>query len=256
MDESRRKFFQKTAALVVGAIAGSTAVNKAMAATRFFENDTKFTDGAKFTLLPLPYAYDALEPHIDKKTMEIHHSKHHQAYVNNLNKALETVNGAILGNPPTMENIFNKLDKLPEDVRKNAGGHYNHSLFWTLMISDKNGGVVEPTGELAVEIKKTFASFEEFKKQFTAVAMKQFGSGWAWLVKTKEGKLVISSTSNQDNPLMNLESIEIKGEPILALDVWEHAYYLKNENRRADYIASWWNVVNWKTVGELFVSGK
>jgi Fe-Mn family superoxide dismutase len=251
MENSRRDFFKKAAALTMGAIATSTVVKSATAATEFLEKETLPVDGGKFTLPALPYAYDALEPHIDKLTMEIHHSKHHQAYVNNLNKALETVDGNVLGSPQTLENIFSKMLLMPAVVRNNAGGHYNHSLFWTLM-SPKGGG--EPKGELAEAIKAQFGSFDEFKKQFADAGMKRFGSGWAWLVKTKEGKLVISSTANQDNPLMVLPDVDVKGTPVLALDVWEHAYYLKNQNKRADYITSWWNVVNWEVAEGLFNS--
>jgi Fe-Mn family superoxide dismutase len=195
----------------------------------------------------LPYAYDALEPHIDKLTMEIHHSKHHQAYVNNLNKALETTDNSILGGVYTFDNIFSKMDKLPVAVRNNAGGHYNHSMFWVLMKPNSGG---QPKGKLAAAINTSFGSFDEFKKKFTESAMTRFGSGWVWLT-SDNGKLVIGSTANQDNPLMNVTGIDIKGKPLLALDVWEHAYYLKNQNRRADYIASWWNVVNWDAAAAL-----
>jgi len=249
MVNSRRGFFKKVAALTLGAIASSNIIKSASVATEFLEKEILPIDGGKYTLPALPYAYDALEPHIDKLTMEIHHSKHHQAYVNNLNKALETVDGNVLGSPQTLENIFSKMVLMPAAVRNNAGGHYNHSLFWQLM-STKGGG--EPKGALAEAIKTQFGSFEEFKKLFTDAAMKRFGSGWAWLVKTKEGKLAISSTANQDNPLMVLPEIDIKGTPILALDVWEHAYYLKNQNKRADYITSWWNVVNWEMAEKLY----
>lgn len=256
MENERRKFFKKTAALALGVIAGKALLSKSLASVEQLEKEFQLTDSPKFTLIPLTYSYDALEPHIDKKTMEIHHSKHHQGYVNNLNKAIEGLKEDVLGNPPTMENIFNRIDKLPVAVRNNAGGHYNHSLFWLLMAAPSAGGGLAPKGKLAEALIATFGSLEAFKKQFTDAGMKRFGSGWIWLVKTKEGKLAITSTANQDNPLMNLPEIEIKGEPILALDVWEHAYYLKNENRRADYIASWWNVVNWKTAEELFVGTK
>lgn len=249
MENSRRKFFKKAATLTLGAIASSEIIKATTVASSFLEKEILPIDAGKYTLPALPYAYDALEPHIDKLTMEIHHSKHHQGYVANLNKALETVDGNILGSPQTFENIFEKIAKLPAALRNNAGGHYNHSLFWT-MISPKGGG--EPTGKLAEAIKKEFGSTEEFKKQFTEAAMKRFGSGWAWLVKTKEGKLAITSTANQDNPLMNLTEIEVKGNVILALDVWEHAYYLKNQNRRADYITSFWNVVNWEMAEGLY----
>ncbi|MBL7882809.1 MAG: superoxide dismutase [Bacteroidia bacterium] len=251
MADSRRDFFKKAAALTIGAIATSTVVKSAIVTTNFLEKEILPIDGGKFTLPALPYGYDALEPHIDKLTMEIHHSKHHQAYITNLNKALETVDGNVLGSPQSLENIFNKMIMMPTAVRNNAGGHYNHSLFWQLM-SAKGGG--EPKGKLAEAIKTQFGSAEEFKKQFNDVAMKRFGSGWAWLVKTKDGKLAIGSTANQDNPLMILPEIEIKGTPVLALDVWEHAYYLKNQNKRADYIASWWNVVNWEVADGLYNS--
>ena len=252
-ENSRRDFIKKSAALVIGTITASSILNGAFASGNFSEKDFASLDGGKFTLPALPYGFDALEPHIDKMTMEIHHNKHHQAYVDNLNKALETADATILGASPTFETIFEKVAKLPPAIRNNGGGHYNHSLFWTLM---KPNGGGEPTGKLADAIKTTFTSFDEFKKQFADAAMKRFGSGWAWLVKTSDGKLVITSTPNQDNPLMNLDSVEVKGTPILALDVWEHAYYLKNQNRRAEYITSFWNVVNWETAGGLYSAAK
>ena len=247
-ENTRRNFLKKSAALALGTIAASSGINKALAATDLIEKESIILDGGKYTLPALPYAYDALEPHIDKMTMEIHHKKHHQAYVDNMNKALQEADKAVLGSPETFENIFDKISKLQPALRNNAGGHYNHSLFWQLM---KPNGGGEPKGKLAEAIVASFKSFDEFKKQFTDAAMKRFGSGWVWLV-VSNGKLVITSTPNQDNTLMNLDSIEVKGKPILALDVWEHAYYLKNQNRRADYIASWWNVVNWETAENLF----
>jgi Fe-Mn family superoxide dismutase len=249
-NNSRRNFLKKSAALALGAIAATTAANAAFASNSLTAEKMLKPDGEKFTLPPLPYSYDALEPHIDKLTMEIHHDKHHQAYVTNLNKALETVDSTILGSSITFATIFEKINKLPVAIRNNAGGHYNHSLFWTLM---KPNGGSEPKGILANTINTSFGSFDEFKKQFTDASMKRFGSGWAWLVHSN-GKLIITSTPNQDNPLMQMDSIEIKGTPILALDVWEHAYYLKNQNRRAEYIASWWNVVNWKTSEDIFIA--
>ncbi|MFV8443103.1 superoxide dismutase [Flavobacterium sp. LB2P44] len=203
-----------------------------------------------YTLPKLDYTYDALEPHIDKTTMQIHHSKHHQAYVTNLNKAIEIVDKNLLDHSKSLENIFEKMSKFPEAIRNNAGGHYNHSLFWDLM--KPNGGGL-PKGKLALAITSTFGSFDEFKKQFSDASMKRFGSGWAWLV-VQDGKLVIGSTANQDNPLMRLRGKGLKGKPVLALDVWEHAYYLKNQNRRAEYVASFWNVVNWDTAEKLFIS--
>jgi len=200
-----------------------------------------------FTLPALPYAPDALEPHIDKATMEIHHDKHHQAYVTNLNKALE-------GKPEadsSIEEIITHISKFPPAVRNNGGGHYNHSLFWTLLSG--NGGS-EPTGELAEAIKSTFGSFDELKTQLSNAGATRFGSGWAWLIVTADGKLAVSSTPNQDNPLMDIA--EVKGTPILGIDVWEHAYYLKYQNRRPDYLAAIWNVINWDKVAELYEEAK
>ena len=199
-----------------------------------------------FTLPALPYATDALEPHIDKATMEIHHGKHHQAYVTNLNKALE-------GKPEadsSIEDIITNISKFAPAVRNNGGGHYNHSLFWTLL-SPNGGG--EPTGELAEAIKSTFGSFEDFKTKVSEAGATRFGSGWAWLIVT-DGKLAVTSTPNQDNPLMDIA--EVKGTPILGIDVWEHAYYLKYQNRRPDYLAAIWNVINWDKVAELYAKAK
>jgi Fe-Mn family superoxide dismutase len=246
MDSSRRDFIKKTAVLGLGSIAASSILQQAFAASNFLET----LDGGKHTLPALPYGYDALEPHIDKMTMEIHHSKHHKAYVDNMNKALNELDGKVLKGSQTFDDIFENISKLPAALRNNAGGHYNHSLFWAMM---KPNGGGEPKGKLAQAIRNEFGSIEDLKKQFTEAAMKRFGSGWAWLV-LKDGKLVITSTANQDNPLMKLDSVEVKGKPILTLDVWEHAYYLKNQNKRADYIASWWNVVNWETAEELFTA--
>ncbi len=251
---SRRNFLKNSAVLSVGTLVAASVLNTAFASnnassiTNLSANaDLNLEDGI-FTLPKLPYAYDALEPHIDKLTMEIHYSKHHNAYVTNLNKALEIVDKNMIGSKPTLENIFANMDKLPAVIRNNGGGHYNHTLFWTLM---KPNGGGEPKGKLANAINASFGNFDEFRKQFTDASMKQFGSGWAWLILTPDGKLVITSTANQDNPLMNLNEV-LKGKPIFALDVWEHAYYLKNQNRRADYIASFWNVVNWETAENLF----
>ena len=251
-DNSRRAFIKKSA-LAIGAIAVGSTIGNTLTASEFIEKENALVDYSFFTLPALPYAYDALEPHIDKLTMEVHHSKHHKSYVDNLNKALMTADMRT-GMKPAIEDILAKAGKgYSQQVANNAGGHYNHSLFWSLMKSNGGG---EPKGKLADAIKMTFGSFDEFKKQFAEAGMKRFGSGWAWLVKTKDGKLVITSTANQDNPLMNLDTIEVKGTPILALDVWEHAYYLKNQNKRADYIASWWNVVNWETAEGLYGASK
>lgn len=197
-----------------------------------------------FSLPDLPYAYDALEPHIDKETMTIHHDKHHAAYVNNLNAALEGKQDLA---SKSIEELISDLKSVPEDirtaVRNNGGGHANHTLFWEMMTP---GGAKEPQGELADAINSTFGSFDEFKKKFNDAGAKRFGSGWAWLVKTKDGKLDVISTANQDNPLMEGH------QPILGNDVWEHAYYLKYQNRRPDYLAAWWNVVNFDKVAEQF----
>ena len=194
-------------------------------------------------LPPLPYAYDALEPYIDKMTMEIHYTKHHGGYVNNLNKALES--HADLQKLPVGE-LLSNLSQVPENirttVRNNGGGHLNHSMFWKLM---KKGGGGEPTGELADVLQKGFGSFADFRQKFTAAALSRFGSGWAWLM-FKEGKLVIESTPNQDNPVID------GGRPVLGLDVWEHAYYLKYQNRRNEYIESWWHLVDWEQAARNF----
>jgi Fe-Mn family superoxide dismutase len=195
-----------------------------------------------FELPKLAYAYDALEPNIDARTMEIHHSKHHQAYVTNLNNAIAGTDAEKM----SIEEICKNISKYPVAVRNNGGGHYNHSMFWTLL-SPKGGG--EPTGELAAAINSTFGSFAEFKTLFAAAGVTRFGSGWAWL-NVQDGKLTISSTANQDNPLMDVA--EVKGTPILCLDVWEHAYYLHYQNRRPDYIAAFWNVVDWNEVARRY----
>ena len=195
----------------------------------------------KFDLPKLPYAYDALEPSVDKMTMEIHHTKHHAAYVSKLNGAVE---GTELEGK-SLEELMANISKHPAAVRNNGGGHFNHTLFWTVMGS--KGG--NPEGALADAIKSSFNSFDDFKTKFADAGATRFGSGWAWLV-VQNGKLKIGSTPNQDNPLMDVS--EIKGTPILGLDVWEHAYYLKYQNRRPEYIENWWNVVNWQEVAKRF----
>jgi len=194
-----------------------------------------------FTLPPLPYANDALEPHIDARTMEIHHDKHHQAYVNNLNAAIEKA-PELAGK--SLDELMRGINSVPESVRaavrNNGGGHWNHTMFWEIMGSGKGG---EPTGKLGDAIKSAFGDFSKFKEQFAAAGTGRFGSGWAWLVNDG-GKLSITSTPNQDNPLMEGKTA------ILGLDVWEHAYYLKYQNRRPDYIGAWWNVVNWSEINK------
>ncbi len=208
-----------------------------------------------FTLPQLPYAPEALEPHIDAQTMSIHHGKHHNAYVTNANKALE---GTALADLP-VEQVVRRLSDVPEDkrgaVRNNAGGHLNHSLFWQMMAPPSQGGGGQPSGPLAEAINSTFGSFEAFKEKFAAAGAGRFGSGWAWLV-VNGGKLEICSTPNQDSPIMGKAIAGCEGVPILGVDVWEHAYYLKYQNRRPDYLAAWWNVVNWKFVADLHSKAK
>ncbi len=195
-----------------------------------------------FTLPALPYAFDALEPHIDTLTMQIHHGKHHQAYVDNLNKA-------VAGTPnegKTIEELVAVAGTLSAAIRNNGGGHWNHSFFWESMAPSAGG---TPSGALADAITAAFGSFDAFKEKFAAAGLGRFGSGWAWLI-VKDGKLEISSTPNQDNPLMDVA--EVKGKPVLGVDVWEHAYYLKYQNKRADYLTAFYNVVNWKKAAEHF----
>lgn len=200
-----------------------------------------------FVLPALAYASDALEPHIDKATMEIHHGKHHQAYVDNLNKALAGTPGESL----SLDEIVKNISKYPMPVRNNGGGHWNHTFFWEIMAPNSGGA---PTGDLAKAIDDAFGSFDDFKKKFAEAGTTRFGSGWAWLTVDGSGKLQVSSTPNQDNPLMDIA--EVKGTPILGMDVWEHAYYLKYQNKRPDYIAAFWNVVNWNAVAARFAKAK
>ena len=224
----------------VGAASGTIAL------TSLFPNaaqaETLATPYA--TLPPLPYAYDALAPFIDEKTMKIHHDLHHGAYVKNLNAALDKFPKY---KEKPIEDLFPILNKLPEEIRRtvrnNGGGHYNHTLFWESMGPNTGG---EPVGELATAIVKDFGSIDDFKKQFVEAGMQRFGSGWVWLAITRKGNLAISSTPNQDNPLM------VSGIPILGNDLWEHAYYLTYQNRRAEYLAQWWNVVNWNAVNDRY----
>ncbi|MDP3462410.1 MAG: superoxide dismutase [Bacteroidales bacterium] len=197
-----------------------------------------------YVFAPLPYAYDALEPHIDKQTMEIHYDRHHRAYYNNFVKA----NFDTKGNGMTLEQIFDNMDAFPDAIRNNAGGYYNHEFFWSVM-SPNGGG--KPVGRLDEAITETFGSFEDFKKLFESAGVSRFGSGWAWLSVNSDGKLFISSTANQDNPLMNV--VEERGKPILAVDVWEHAYYLKYQNKRGTYLSAFWNVVNWEEVARRYM---
>jgi Fe-Mn family superoxide dismutase len=234
----RRKFLQS-----IGMISTITVLSKN---NIFSINNNRRDTMSKFELPALPYAYNALESNIDARTMEIHHTKHHNGYVNNLNAAVE---GTELAGK-SLEELLSKVSTLSPAVRNNGGGHYNHSLFWTVMGPNKGGS---PKGEVADAINSTFGSFDSFKEQFSKAAATRFGSGWAWLV-VADGKLVVTSTPNQDNPLMDVA--DVKGTPILGLDVWEHAYYLNYQNRRPDYISAFWNVVNWDAVAERFNSAK
>lgn len=199
-----------------------------------------------FTLPALPYAFDALEPHIDAQTMQIHHDKHHQAYVDNLNKAIAGTDNE----NKSLDEIVKIAGSISPAVRNNGGGHWNHSFFWQI-IGPNAGGT--PTGDVAAAIDAAFGSFDAFKEKFNAAGATRFGSGWAWLI-VKDGKLEVTSTPNQDNPLMDVA--EVKGSPILGVDVWEHAYYLKYQNRRPEYLAAFWNVVNWEKVAELYAAAK
>lgn len=196
-----------------------------------------------FELPQLDYSYDALEPHIDARTMEIHHTKHHAAYTNNLNAAVEGTELA----KQSIEDILANISKHSGAIRNNGGGFYNHNLFWKVM-SHNGGG--SPKGELLSAIEQTFGSFDDFKAEFSKAAATRFGSGWAWLVKQADGSLAVTSTANQDNPLMDIA--DVKGTPILGLDVWEHAYYLHYQNRRPDYVGAFWNVINWDEVARRF----
>ena len=203
-----------------------------------------------YELPKLPYDYNALEPHIDARTMEIHYTKHHQAYITNLNNAIK---GKADLEKKSVEALIRDLSSVPEDirtaVRNNGGGHANHSFFWKIM-GPKAGG--EPKGKLADDIKATFGGFDQFKEKFADAGVKRFGSGWAWLIKNSNGKLEIVSTANQDSPLMGKAIAGAEGTPILGVDVWEHAYYLNYQNRRPDYIKAWWNVVNWDAVAKNY----
>lgn len=200
-----------------------------------------------FELEALPYASNALEPHIDKETMEIHHDRHHQAYVDNLNKAIAGTDAENL----SLEEINKNISKYPAAVRNNGGGHFNHKLFWTVLSANGGG---EPTGELAEAINKTFGSFSELKTQLQNAGATRFGSGWAWLIVKSDGQLAVTSTPNQDNPLMDVA--EVQGTPILGIDVWEHAYYLKYQNKRPAYLDAIFNVIDWDAVAKRYQEAK
>ncbi len=231
---SRRKFVQDSLKVTAVASIGSAFIFDSTSAIA-----TPIATALQFAQIPLPYAFNALEPHIDTMTMEIHYGKHHAAYVKNVNEAIAADNITFA----TEKEFFANASKLSAKAKNNGGGVWNHNFFWTSM----KAGTSVPSGKLLDAINANFTSLEEFKKQFTEAGMKRFGSGWAWLV-SDNGKLKIGSTANQDNPLM--DTSELKGTPLLALDVWEHAYYLKYQNKRVDYIAGWWNTVNWEEVAK------
>ena len=239
MDKSRRSFLKKGSLLTLAGMGTqvlSGSLLKAMSSSESVSLNEPF-------LLPtLPYSYDALEPFVDTMTMEIHYSKHHKAYVDNLNKAM--AEGKINA---TLDELLMNASKYSPIIRNNAGGHWNHSFFWKLMRPEGGG---EPDGEIISSINEAFGSFDVFKSRLEEAGLKRFGSGWAWLIVDANKKLSIGSTPNQDNPLMDVS--ELKGTPILGIDVWEHAYYLKFQNRRGEYLKSWWNVVNWTEVNKNF----
>lgn len=245
MDNNRRDFLKKSAILSLSGLAGSLigkqSVNRIEKASEFINEATRFVQQ------PLPYAYNALEPFIDAKTMEIHYTKHHKGYVDKLNSAdLSTLNLSL-----SDADKCRTIDaSAPAVIRNNLGGHYNHTLFWELMKPNAADAANMPSGKLAAEITRTFKSFDDLKKEFSDKAAKVFGSGWCWLIVDDKNTLKITTTPNQDNPLMKVAAEQ--GRPVLGLDVWEHAYYLKHQNKRADYIADWWHVVNWQKAEELY----
>lgn len=246
MGNDRRDFLKKSALLGLVGLGKNLIGEEKL---QHLESISKLGGDAAFTLPKLPYAYNAMEPFIDAKTMEIHYTKHHQAYVNKLNETPSTN----IDYMSSDEVKCTHVDKFTSAViRNNLGGHYNHSLFWTLLRPNPEGYKNLAEGKVAKAIDEEFKSFDNFQKEFTEKSTKHFGSGWCWLIKTKEGKLKIVTTANQDNPLMKLDGEQ--GKPILGLDVWEHAYYLKYQNKRADYITAWWNLVNWPKVEELYNS--
>jgi Fe-Mn family superoxide dismutase len=249
LSDNRRDFLKKLAVLSIAGLKISAAKSTDIIEPVYKQHhETERVNDVTgpFTLPKLPYEYDELEPYIDKMTMQIHHDKHHQAYVDNLNKAVTEAKATDV----TLEALCKSASHYSPAIRNNAGGHYNHSMFWTLM---KKGGGGAPTGALADAISSTFGSVDDFKTKFNEAGKTRFGSGWAWLV-VNEGKLAVGSTPNQDNPLMDVS--DVKGTPILGLDVWEHAYYLKYQNKRPDYITAWWNVVNWDEVAKLYSAAK
>lgn len=247
MSDNRRDFLKKGALLGLSGLASALIGKNKL--DKIEEVTNKLDEKQAFSLPKLPYAYDALEPFIDKQTMEIHYTKHHAGYVNKLNDTPSTN----IDYMSSDEVKCTHIDKYSSSViRNNLGGHYNHSLFWTLLKPTSKEANNLPVGTLHEAIKKQFNSFDDFKKQFSEAATKIFGSGWCWLILTNDNKLKIVTTANQDNPLMKLDGE--RGKPVLALDVWEHAYYLKYQNKRAEYINNWWWIVNWDQAEKLFIS--
>lgn len=240
MKTSRRKFIESSFKSAVVAAIGTPLVIKSATA---YGHDASNTAALQFTQVKLPYSYDALEPNIDATTMEIHYTKHHTAYLKNVNEAIAAENISYNNE----KDFFANASRLSAKAKNNGGGAWNHNFFWEVMAPSAGG---TPTGKVSDAINGSFSSFDKFKEQFTAAAMGRFGSGWAWLVNDG-GKLKIGSTANQDNPLM--DTSDIKGTPLLAIDVWEHAYYLKYQNKRNEYVANWWNVVNWNQVAKRLV---
>ncbi len=236
-----KRVFLKTGLLGMGGLIASPFIARAGNMEMESPHKTRINEGSSFQLAPLPYAYDALEPYIDARTMEIHHSRHHAAYVNNLNNALPGAAG-----DRSLEHIMKSVSSYSVAVRNNGGGHYNHELFWEIMTPNGGG---QPTGELLAAINSSFGSFRKFQELFTTAAATRFGSGWAWLVAA-DGKLMVTSTPNQDNPLMDVVPAKERGTPVMGIDVWEHAYYLKYQYRRGDYISAFWNVIDWNAVAE------
>ncbi len=245
---SRRKFLQSTAkaaAIITVSSTAASSILQSCAAPKAMLKTATITTG--FTQQPLPYTYTALQPVIDAKTMEIHYTKHAAAYSKAL---LEAAQAEGIDSSKPLENVLAKIDKYSIKLRNNAGGHYNHEMFWKSLQPKQNSNL--PTGKVAKAINENFGSFDTFKTQFTEAAKTRFGSGWAWLYVDAPNKLKIGSTPNQDNPLMNVS--DVKGFPLLGLDVWEHAYYLQYQNKRADYIENWWSIINWNYVESRFVS--
>ena len=242
---NRRQFVIATGKASIAAGISATAISS-FAKNQLASHEQHHSQITPYKQEPLPYAYNALEPAIDALTMEIHYSKHAAAYAKNLSEAVQAENVDIA--KISLEELLGNISKYSVKMRNNAGGHYNHELFWKLMSAPS--GTSGPSGKLLTAIQKDFGSLEAFKAQFSDAAKSRFGSGWAWLILSHEKKLFIASTPNQDNPLMNIS--DVKGFPVLGIDVWEHAYYLKYQNKRADYIAAWWNILNWNFIGQRF----